>query len=116
MFASFCFFGDNSKTVLQTQSQKTSEFDNDEWGTDVSGPSEWQLPPGHVGSGTQGVGHRPALEAHRPGPKASPGLGGCAAPTGQATPDQVGQFGAFNNLGSEVVLLNEELGRALVSQ
>lgn len=45
------------------QSQKTSELDNDEWGTDVSGPSEWQLPPPHMGSVTRGEGHCPALQA-----------------------------------------------------
>lgn len=65
MFASFCFFGDSNKTVLQMQSQKTSELDNDEWGTDVSGPSEWQLPPLHMGSVTRGEGHCPALQATR---------------------------------------------------
>lgn len=91
LLASFCFFGDSNKTVLQMQSQKTSELDNDEWGTDVSGPSEWQLPPRHTGSMTRREGHCPALQAtqsrpchHSPSPRAC-GTHGEASPNGRGS-------------------------------
>lgn len=93
------------------QSQKTSELDNDKWGTDVSGcqSGSFLLDMGDSGPGSGSPSH---LEPHRPSPTASTGPRACAGPSGQPSPDEVGQSGAFNSLGNEGELLNEELGQA----
>ena len=73
----------------------------------MSGPSERQLPPRRVGSGTQAAGHCPALEARQIGP--------WWLPKGQAPPDEVGQLRILTALGIRVCALNEELGQVPIS-
>lgn len=113
MFASFCFFGDSNKTVLQTQSQKTSELDNDEWGTDVSGPSEWQLPPPHMGSMTWGEGHCSTLQATQSRPCHQRRAPRACGTHGESSPNGWGSWG-LNSLGNDSEPLQE--GQALSSK